>query len=65
MLLRRLFARPRGAVALPYALAPAPRFKFSSRPTVTAFRSGWVSRAGKRENYYNGEYARDCYLDRA
>ena len=48
--------------ALPCALALAPRF---SRPTVTAFRVGQASRPGKKKNYYNGGYARDCYLDQA
>ena len=32
---------------------------------VTAFRVGQASRPGKKKNYYNGGYARDCYLDQA
>ena len=48
--------------ALHCVLALAHRF---SRPTVTAFWVGQASRPGKRKNYYNGEHARDCDLDRA
>ena len=33
--------------------------------SVTAFRVGQASRPGKKKNYYNGGYARDCYLDQA
>ena len=53
-----------GAVgaALPCALALAPCFSW---PTVTAIRAGQPSWAWKRENYYNGDHARDCCLDRS
>ena len=36
--------------------------KFAS---VTAFRSGRRAGPGREKNYYNGGYARDCYLDQA